>query len=488
MSEAGKNVMMSDVSAICLNQNLSINKNVEYQDLFEKKERKKLQRKSLQNLIVFSLCYFLTYTGFWALSNLQSTMNAAGGLGDYSQAVIYIFSMISSLFLPTVLIDKFGCKNILVFGTVICCFSIGSNMYLRWDLMMTAAVAFGMVNGPYISSQTFYIDEMATRFQSTLNENLEFIMAAFFGVLMFFSESTQIWGNVIAYYVLRNGEAPARNVSTSFVCGEKFSPSDTDLNENLDPPTDHQRLLLVGIYLAMSFLSVVILVIFLDPLKNDVKAGNSWRTVLERFIAAFKQLRNPQQFLMVPLSIYIGMEGPFYSNEVTQAYIACSWGVHHVGFVTVCFGVCGALMSLLVGPLVKCISQMAVLILAALANVSICIVLFLWEPTPEFKTMYFVIAGVWGMGDAIWWSQVTALYGLMFPNDREAAFSNLYFWSFLGFFLSYSYANYFTVAVKINILLCFLLAGMLGYMIGQIRLKCSSRKEYVPIPDSGDSS
>ncbi|KAF8793365.1 UNC93-like protein like [Argiope bruennichi] len=368
MSEAGKNVMMSDVSAICLNQNLSINKNVEYQDLFEKKERKKLQRKSLQNLIVFSLCYFLTYTGFWALSNLQSTMNAAGGLGDYSQAVIYIFSMISSLFLPTVLIDKFGCKNILVFGTVICCFSIGSNMYLRWDLMMTAAVAFGMVNGPFISSQTFYIDEMATRFQSTLNENLEFIMAAFFGVLMFFSESTQIWGNVIAYYVLRNGEAPARNVSTSFVCGEKFSPSDTDLNENLDPPTDHQRLLLVGIYLAMSFLSVVILVIFLDPLKNDVKAENSWRTVLERFIAAFKQLRNPQQFLMVPLSIYIGMEGPFYSNEVTQMDLKSIYELHATS-LSICINcLCNPGSSKVAAPETKSSIYTSVSVLAKLTE------------------------------------------------------------------------------------------------------------------------
>ncbi|CAL1287418.1 unnamed protein product [Larinioides sclopetarius] len=484
MNETVYYIPLPDVVVEGSGQGPSISKNAECQEDI----RKKLQRKSLQNLVIFCLCYFLTYTGFWALANLQSTMNAAGGLGDYSQAVIYVFSMISSLFLPKVLIDRFGCKKILIFGAVICSISIGSNMLLRWDTMMTAAVAFGMVNGPFISSQTFYVDEMATRFQSTLNQNMEFIMAAFFGTLMFFSENTQIWGNMIASYVLKSGESPAGNSSTSFACGEYFSPAENDLSGNLDPPTDHERFVLVGIYLGMSLLSILILAIFLDPLKNDVKGGGSWGTVWERFIASFKQLRKPQQFLMVPLSIYIGMEGPFYTNEVTEAYIACSWGVHHVGFVTVCFGVCGALMSLLVGPLVKYISQMAVLILAAVANVSICIVLFLWDPTPDFKTMYFVIAGVWGMGDAIWWSQVTALYGLMFPNDREAAFSNLYFWSFLGFFLSYSYANYFTVAVKINILLCFLFVGMLGYMIGQIKLKSSSRTDYVPIPDGGDSS
>ncbi|GBM02107.1 Protein unc-93 A [Araneus ventricosus] len=313
MNEEVKGIQLPYVLVGGLGEGPSINENDECPDFSEKR---KLQRKSLQNVIVFSLCYFLTYTGFWALSNLQSTMNAAGGLGDYSQAVIYIFSMVSSLFLPKVLIDRFGCKKILIFGSVICSFSIGSNMFLRWDLMMTAAVAFGMINGPFISSQTFYIDEMATRFQSTLNQNMEFIMAAFFGILVFFSENTQIWGNIIAFYVLRSGEAPAGN--SSFTCGEEFSPAENDLNGNLDPPTDHERFLLVGVYLGMSLLSVLILAIFLDPLKNDVKGGSSWREVWERVFASFKQLRKPQQFLMVPLSIYIGMEGPFYTNEVTQ--------------------------------------------------------------------------------------------------------------------------------------------------------------------------
>ncbi|CAL1287419.1 unnamed protein product [Larinioides sclopetarius] len=488
MDKTDIDVLLPDVTEDGLGLNPSINKDEGYLQQEENIKTKKLRRRSLRNLFIFNTCYILVYTGFWALSNLQSTMNAAGGLGDYSQAVIYICSMISSLFLPKLLIEKFGCKNILVVGTVICCLSIASNMFLRWDVMMTASVAFGLINGPYASAQTFYIDEMATRFQSTISENMEFVMSTFFGLFMFFSESTQIWGNVIAYYSLMKKNPVDVNSSHTSECGSDFFPSNNDSNSNLDPPTENQRLVLVGAYLAMGLLSVLIMIFFMDPLKNDLKERSSWRSAFERFASAFKQFLKPQQFLLFPLSIYIGMEGPFYGNEFTEAYIACSWGVHHVGFVTVCFGVCGALMSLLVGPLVKYISQMAVLILAAVANVSICIVLFLWDPTPDFKTMYFVIAGVWGMGDAIWWSQVTALYGLMFPNDREAAFSNLYFWSFLGFFLSYSYANYFTVAVKINILLCFLFVGMLGYMIGQIKLKSSSRTDYVPIPDGGDSS
>ncbi|CAL1287420.1 unnamed protein product [Larinioides sclopetarius] len=488
MTETASGHLLPDVTVNGLGQNPCINENDENINLAKQLNARAQRRRCIWNMFVFSVCYFLTFTGFWALSNLQSTMNAAGGIGDYSQAVIYVTSMFSSLFLPKMFIEKFGCKTLLAVGTLACCFTIASNMYLNWGLMMTASAVAGLVNGPYISAQTLYIDETATRFQSNINENLEFIMAAFFGVFMFFMESTQVWGNLISYFVLSNGKPPEVNASTPLDCGVNFFPSKNESNKNLDPPSEEQRLLLTGIFLAMGLLAFLILLAFLEPLKNDLKVDSGCRSVGHQLISAFRRLQNPQQLLLIPLTLYIGLEGPFYAYDITQAYIACSWGVHHVGFVTVCFGVCGALMSLLVGPLVKYISQMAVLILAAVANVSICIVLFLWDPTPDFKTMYFVIAGVWGMGDAIWWSQVTALYGLMFPNDREAAFSNLYFWSFLGFFLSYSYANYFTVAVKINILLCFLFVGMLGYMIGQIKLKSSSRTDYVPIPDGGDSS
>ncbi|GBM02105.1 hypothetical protein AVEN_190545-1 [Araneus ventricosus] len=63
--------------------------------------------------------------------------------------------MISSMLLPKILTEKFGCENVHTLRTVICGFSIGSNVYLRWDFMMTASVAFGLINGPYSSAQTF---------------------------------------------------------------------------------------------------------------------------------------------------------------------------------------------------------------------------------------------------------------------------------------------------------------------------------------------
>ncbi|GBM49565.1 hypothetical protein AVEN_186671-1 [Araneus ventricosus] len=73
-----------------------------------------------------------------------------------------------------------------------------------------------------------------------------------------------------------------------------------------------------------------------------------------------------------------------------------------------------------------------------------------------------------------------ALYGLMFPNDLEAAFSNLYFWASSASSWSYSCVNFFTVAVKINISPSASCSPASGYMIGQIKLKCSTRRSASP--------
>lgn len=182
--------------------------------------------------------------------------------------------------------------------------------------------------------------------------------------------------------------------------------------------------------------------------------------------------------------MYCGLESAFYTADFTKAYIACAWGIHHVGFVTICYGVVGAIMAVLVGELVKYLTQTFVFIAAACISMASYFYLFLWDPNPSNPIIFFVIAGVWGLTDAVWWSQIQALYGMLFKDNKEAAFSNFSFWSYLGFFVNYSYANYFSVSVKINILMCFLLVGMVGYLTVQLKTKISERRQYVYVADN----
>ena len=49
----------------------------------------------------------------------------------------------------------------------------------------------------------------------------------------------------------------------------------------------------------------------------------------------------------------------------------------------------------------------------------------------------FVLGALWGVGDAIWQTQINALYGVLFANEEEAAFSNYRLWESLGFIIAF---------------------------------------------------
>ncbi|GFQ82138.1 UNC93-like protein [Trichonephila clavata] len=277
----------------------------------------------IKNLFVLSFCYCLFYTGFWALTNLQSTMNSYSNMGPYSQAVIYGFSMASSLFLPKLIIERFGCKKVLITCTFLCLPYIACNVYLHWETFLVSSALYGLASGPFSASLTIYIDEIALRFQKTVTEKVEFVMACFFGVYTFFMENTQVWGNVISFLVLKPDKNVMKKLDASLKkCGIIFEVKSNLLNSNLTPPTTEKRILLIGVFVLMGLLALFIFGLFLDPLKNDVKREGC-RGVGDRFVLWLKHFVNLQQILLIPLTTFIGMESALYSNEFTQVrYVA----------------------------------------------------------------------------------------------------------------------------------------------------------------------
>ena len=111
----------------------------------------------------------------------------------------------------------------------------------------------------------------------------------------------------------------------------------------------------------------------------------------------------------------------------------------------------------------------------------------------------FALAGLWGVADAIWQTQINALYGVLFSSDEEAAFSNYRLWESFGFFLgfitqvkttikygghlvldsietSFSQALGVCVFPKLILTIIFLGLGMSGYLIVEVMEHKKSRK------------
>ncbi len=76
--------------------------------------------------------------------------------------------------------------------------------------------------------------------------------------------------------------------------------------------------------------------------------------------------------------------------------------------------------------------------------------------------------------NAIWFA--AALYGCLFTQESEAAFSNYRMWESLGFIIAFAYSNYICTSVKLYILISVLSIGMIGYFI----VEWLHRKEHKP--------
>ena len=67
-----------------------------------------------------------------------------------------------------------------------------------------------------------------------------------------------------------------------------------------------------------------------------------------------------------------------------------------------------------------------------------------------------------------------ALYGTVFSDESEAAFSNYRMWESLGFIIAFAYSNYLCTSVKLYILMSVLIIGMSGYAYVEVTLKRKS--------------
>lgn len=134
-------------------------------------------------------------------------------------------------------------------------------------------------------------------------------------------------------------------------------------------------------------------------------------------------------------------------------------------------------------------------ITGAIVHGAIVIVMLFWRPHPENPLIFFAIAGLWGVGDAVWQTQINGkirknfknifewphkielfrhqlgLYGLLFRRNKEAAFSNYRLWESAGFVIAYAYSTTLCARMKLYILFGNLTLGVIGYIIVEIRYR-----------------
>lgn len=456
------------------------------------REKVKLARSEkwriLKNISVISIAFMVQFTAFQGTANLQSSINATDGLGTVSLSAIYAAIVVSCIFIPTFVIRRLTVKWTLCISMLCYAPYIGAQFYPKFYTLVPAGILLGLGAAPMWASKATYLTQVGQVYAKITEQAIDAIIVRFFGFFFLAWQTAELWGNLISSLVLSSGAHGGSHSANGTLtdqyghCGANFCVIASAGKGNLERPPDSEIFEISSIYLACIVGAVIIIAVFLDPLSRygEKRKGSASAQSISGFqllAATAHQMKKPNQQLLVPITLWIGMEQAFIGADFTQAYVACALGVHQIGYVMICFGVVNAICSIVFGSIMKYIGRIPIIALGALVHGAIVIIMLFWRPDPDHQLFFYAISGLWGVGDAVWQTQINGLYGLLFRRNKEAAFSNYRLWESAGFVIAYAYSTTLCARMKLYLLFAILVLGVLGYIVVEIRHRRKMRKQ-----------
>ncbi|XP_049991983.1 protein unc-93 homolog A isoform X2 [Alexandromys fortis] len=390
------------------------------------------------------------------------------GLGVVTLSTIYCSMMLSSMFLPPVLIKKLGCKWTMA-GSM-CCYMTFSlaNFYPNWYTLIPTSILLGLGAAPLWSAQCTYITIMGNLQAQKEGKLAKDMVNQYFGLFFLIFQSSGMWGNLISSLVF--SQTPSKVVIPEDQlksCGAKECLMDTEVSNSTYHPSHHLTYTLLGIFNGSSVLAILLVSVFLESVENRLASEGEARPrsppLLSTVLSTFTLFKDKRLCLLMFLPLYSGLHQGFLYGEYTKSYATCALGIHFVGYVMICFSAVTSLCSLLYGKISKYTGRAALYVTGATIHLVCIIILLLWRPNPAQLPVFFILSGLWGMADAVWQTQNNALYGVLFEKKKEAAFANYRLGEALGFVIAFGYSSFLCVRTKLYILLGILSLTITAY-------------------------
>ncbi|XP_061099043.1 protein unc-93 homolog A-like isoform X2 [Conger conger] len=386
-------------------------------------------------------------------------------MGVASLSVIYASIILSSMFLPPIIIKNLGCKwTIVVSMACYLAYSFG-NLYPGWGTLIPTSFILGLGGSPLWSAKCTYLTISGNQHAEKDNSKGQDVINLYFGIFFLIFQSSAVCGNLMSSLIFGQdtniADIPEENL---VYCGAGICTQNISGGE---APRPEQKLvhILVGCYIGVGILAMILVAVFLDNIDRDSARefrGNR-EPFCSTFLATFKHLRDRRQLLLIPLTMYSGLEQGFLSGDYTKYYVTCALGIHIVGYAMICFGATNSICSLVFGRLAKYTGRVVLFAFASVLNFSCIIALLYWRPHPDQLPVFFVFPALWGMADAVWQTQTNALYGVLFLQQKEAAFSSYRIWESMGFMIAFACSNFICLNTKLYVLIAVLIISMVLY-------------------------
>nr|XP_012632274.1 protein unc-93 homolog A isoform X1 [Microcebus murinus] len=426
-----------------------------------------MMERSLRNVLVVSSGFLLLFTAYGGLQNLQSSLYSEDGLGMSALSTLYGTVLLSSMFLPPLLIRSLGCKwTIAVSMCGYVAFSLG-NFSASWYTLIPTSILLGLGAAPLWSAQCTYLTIAGNARARKAGKLSKDVVNQYFGIFFLIFQSSGVWGNLISSLVF--GQTPSKEAIPEeqlATCGARDCLMATTPSNSTQRPSPELIYTLLGIYTGSGVLAILLIVVFLENIQDVQREGGGerksppfWSTLL----STFKLFRDKRLCLLTLLPLYSGLQQGFLSGEYTRSYVTCTLGIQYVGYVMICFSATDSLCSLLYGKLSQYTGRVAIFALGAATQLCCSVALLLWTPHPDQLAVFFVFSGLWGVADAVWQTQNNALFGVLFEENKESAFASYRLFEALGFVIAFGYSTFLCVYVKLYILIGVLSVTMVAY-------------------------
>jgi len=423
-----------------------------------------------KNQYLIELVLLATGMGF-VLGSAVSLLGLAAAIQNATISSGCLYGAFSLTCIPSPLIvTKIGPKWGLFLGTMLyVAYAVGTIFHEILWLYIISSICGGVGSTILWTSQGAYLTTIAEAHALSTNKQKAESLGLFNGVFVAIFQTGLLFCVLLSSLVLPIGQG-----------------DDTE-------PLKRQEDILYVVYAGICALSAFL--VFLLPTHHALfsKKERKETTVAEQFGASIllliKDLRMP---LMICSNMAFGFQQGFQFGTWSGQIVAPAVTSSNVGFISSITSGTGALIGYPMGKLADKVGTTPFMFLGFLSHTSAFIWLlvisgtynpegdqsdgeYLWVNRNDPWLTLAPVAFLFGVGNAVWNSMNSAVFGKFFADTKEAAFANLKFWSGLATALMLLVFNHLSdketnqhlvqPVGQIYITLATLVLGIIGYFI-----------------------
>ncbi|XP_059177436.1 protein unc-93 homolog A-like [Physella acuta] len=418
--------------------------------------------------LALSISNLLVYTSYNGIQNIQSSINDKDDLGIFTLATVYTTVFLLAPF-ATIVIRKFGCKNLLLLSWASMGLFAGANFYPRFSTLIPASfligacgTCIGVINNIYLAAAS----DRYIKNKKLGSEKRHQILSIFFGAFFTFFEASQISGNLTSSLVLfTNSPGSADNATFDHTtpCGADMCYLNSTASSHIKRPSQDTLYMLFGIFLGCVALGFLVSLFLLPRLRLPEPAVP--RSVCQEMMSCFKVLVSLEFALLLPAVMGQAMMVMVIFTGYTSVFITCSLGVEWVGFVMMAYGTSTAIFATLANYLARYLGRIFLFLTFILLDTGLLFTMLFWNPGHDgSKLILFSIAGAAGISEGISQAQFSSIISIVFQKDLPPALVTYNMTKCIAFSASLAISTFACFYYRLYIAIALYIVGLFGYI------------------------